>query len=80
MILIWAVFILGMLALTVVIWWKIFSKTGHPGALGLLMLVPIANLVMLLVLAFGEWPIHRELAHYRAAAGVGPGARPGEYR
>ena len=40
---------------------KIFSKAGYPWALGLLMLVPIANLVMLLVLAFGDWPIHREM-------------------
>ncbi len=53
------------LVLTIVIWWKIFSKAGYSGALGLLMLVPIANLIMLLVLAFGTWPIHRELAHLK---------------
>jgi apolipoprotein N-acyltransferase len=40
---------------------KIFSKAGYPWALGLLMLIPIANIVMLLVLAFGDWPIHKEM-------------------
>ncbi|MFO8014150.1 MAG: hypothetical protein R6X20_12700 [Phycisphaerae bacterium] len=52
---------LGSLILGIIIWWKIFSKAGYSGALGLLMLVPIANLIMLLVLAFGTWPIHEEL-------------------
>jgi hypothetical protein len=47
------------------IWWKIFSKAGHRGVLGLLMLVPFLNLIMLCVLAFGEWPIERELSHTR---------------
>ena len=47
--------------LTIVIWCKIFSKAGYSWALGLLMLVPIANLVMMLVLAFSDWPIHREM-------------------
>lgn len=42
-------------------WWKIFEKTGYHGALGILMLVPIANLVMMAILAFREWPIHKEL-------------------
>ena len=42
-------------------WGKIFSKTGYGWALGLLMLIPIANLIMLLVLAFGDWPVLKEL-------------------
>lgn len=40
---------------------RIFSKAGYPWALGLLMLVPIANIIMPFVLAFGDWPIHKEL-------------------
>jgi hypothetical protein len=40
---------------------KIFSKAGYCWALGLLMLVPIANIIMPFVLAFGDWPIQREL-------------------
>jgi hypothetical protein len=50
---------------TIVIWWRIFSKAGYSGALSLLMFVPIANLVMLLILAFGEWPIQAELKQLR---------------
>jgi hypothetical protein len=54
-------FFLGLAAVAAVVWWRILSKTGHSGWLGLLMLVPIANVILILVLAFGEWPIHREL-------------------
>lgn len=39
----------------------IFHKAGYSWALGLLMLVPIANLIMIFVLAFGDWPVRREL-------------------
>lgn len=40
---------------------RIFSKAGFSWALGLLMLVPIANIVLPFVLAFCEWPVHRDL-------------------
>jgi len=53
--------VLGVLIFTGFIAWRITARTGHPGALGLLYFVPIANLVFLLILAFGEWPIQREL-------------------
>jgi len=49
----------------ILVFCKIFSKTGYSWALGLLMLVPIANIVMLFVLAFAGWPIERELCSYR---------------
>jgi len=53
----------GLLAfvLTIVIWCKIFSKAGYSWAMGLLMLVPLVNLIMMLVLAFSDWPVQREL-------------------
>ncbi len=44
-----------------VVYWRIFSKAGYSGAMGLLMFIPIANIVVLCILAFGEWPIYREL-------------------
>jgi len=56
-----AFIVLFFLALTIIVWWRIMGKTGYPGVLGLLMLVPIANLVMFLVLAFSTWPIEKEL-------------------
>jgi len=45
----------------ILIYCKIFSKAGYHWALGLLMLVPIANIIMPFVLAFGDWPVHKEL-------------------
>lgn len=56
---------LVIVAIKVLIFCKIFSKAGYSWALGLLMLVPIANIVMLFILAFAEWPIQRELRSYR---------------
>lgn len=47
------------------IWWKIFAKAGYNGALGLLLFVPLVNVIMLCILAFQEWPIERELAHVK---------------
>ena len=51
--------ILGII-LVVVIWRNIFQKAGYPAWYGFLILVPILNFIMLLYLAFSEWPIHRE--------------------
>ncbi len=50
---------------------KIFSKAGYCWALGLLMFIPIANLVMFLVLAFSEWPILKELRALKQSHGSG---------
>jgi len=51
--------------LMIVIWWRIFDKTGYGGAMSLLMLLPLVNLIMLLVLAFGEWPVEAEVRRLR---------------
>lgn len=44
-----------------IVWpaWRICSRAGFPGALGLLIMVPLLNLVLLYVLAFAEWPVLR---------------------
>lgn len=49
------------IAITLVVYCKIAAKMGYSWALGLLMVVPIANIVLLLYLAFADWPIQREL-------------------
>ncbi len=41
--------------------WKIVSKAGYSGALSLLWLVPLVNLAAILVFAFSDWPVLREL-------------------
>jgi heme/copper-type cytochrome/quinol oxidase subunit 2 len=60
---------------SVIIYWRIFAKAGYSGAMGLLMFVPIANIIVLCVLAFGEWPIYRELYQLRQQVA----ARPPQY-
>jgi len=45
--------------LPVIAFWQICSKAGFPGALGLLMLVPIANIILPLYIAFAQWPALR---------------------
>lgn len=57
--------IVAVVALVITIWWKIWDKTGYGGALSLLMLIPIVNLIMLLVLAFGDWPVQQEVRRLR---------------
>ena len=43
--------------LPVIAFWKICEKAGFNGALGLLMLVPIANAILPLYVAFAKWPV-----------------------
>ncbi len=42
-------------------WFWIYKKVGYSPAMGCLMLIPIANIIMLYFLAFTRWPIEREL-------------------
>ena len=37
-------------------YWKIFAKAGYSGALSLLLLVPLANLILIVWFAFAQWP------------------------
>ena len=49
--------ILGTLAelvWTVYIWWKISMKRGYPGWWGILMLIPVVNLIMVGIIAWKE--------------------------
>lgn len=57
--------LLAVIIIKAVIYCKIFHKAGYCWALGLLMLVPIACIIMPFVLAFGHWPIQRELEQLR---------------
>ena len=46
--------------------WRVCSKAGFPGALGLFVLIPgLGFFIVLFVLAFIEWPIERELREAR---------------
>jgi hypothetical protein len=39
----------------------IFKKAGYPFIMGITMLVPLLNIVMLFFLAFARWPIEERL-------------------
>lgn len=45
--------------------YKICEKAGYPGIMGLTMIVPLLNIVMLYFLAFSEWPVEKELKALR---------------
>ena len=40
--------------------WRICQRTGYPGWLGLLILVPLINLGLLYFIAFSDWPADRK--------------------
>ena len=75
------VFLLGGLVFTVFMIWIYFlilKKAGMNPWLSLLMLVPLAGFIVLLILAFSEWPVERENRTLRAQLGLpSAGARPG---
>lgn len=55
----WAGHWLWMLVVAVIIVipaWRICQRTGYPGWLGVLMLVPVVNLLFFYFLAFADWP------------------------
>jgi hypothetical protein len=53
--------VLIIIAIKLLIICKIFSKAGYSWALGLLMLIPILNIIMAFFIAFADWPVQREL-------------------
>ncbi len=62
-------FAVAITILALVVYCKITAKAGYHWAWGLLMMVPIANLILLLYFAFAEWPIQRELRQLRQQYG-----------
>ncbi len=53
------VVVLIVLAFWLYLWVRLVGKTGNNQWLGLLMIIPIANLILLIWLAFSEWPLER---------------------
>ncbi|WP_404362761.1 hypothetical protein [Marinobacter sp.] len=39
--------------------WRICQRTGYPGWLGLLILIPLVNLGLLYFIAFSDWPVEK---------------------
>jgi uncharacterized membrane protein len=57
---VWLVFVIAYI--------KIITRAGYSGWWVLIIIVPIANIVMLLIFAYKEWPIQRELRELRGWA------------
>jgi uncharacterized membrane protein YhaH (DUF805 family) len=59
--LLFAFIVLVVLAVKLLICCRIFANAGYSWALGLLMLIPIVNIIMAFYLAFADWPVNKEL-------------------
>ena len=71
---------LASIIFAIIIYWRIVSKAGYNGAMSLLLFIPIVNLIMIIIFAFSEWPIQKELNQLRAMAARGSGANfPPQY-
>ena len=74
MIMVYAIVIVALIVFTIWIYWRIFAKAGFNGALSLLNLVPgVGQLICMVILAFGRWPLEDELDALRRG---GPPAGP----
>lgn len=75
---VYGIIVLACIAFFVWCYWKIAAKAGYNPALSLLMLVPVGNLILLAIFAFGRWPIEDRLEALGGKAGYVPpsGAPP----
>lgn len=82
-VIVYFIIILAAVAFGIFLLWRIFSKAGYNGAMSLLILIPgIGSLIVVLILAFGDWPVLRELNMLRQQRGMmppGPGYPQGPY-
>lgn len=53
-------------AVVIIPHWRIFQRAGYSGALGLLMILPLVNLIVLLWFAFADWPVLQARAEQEA--------------
>jgi len=67
---VWFIIVCALIILGIIIYWRIAQKAGYNGALSLLMFIPLVNLIILLIFAFGEWPIEAELKRLRGSAPI----------
>ncbi len=58
--------IVGIIA--VVAFWRIFAKAGFPGWYGVGVVIPMVNILLVLFLAFAEWPLERKLSGSRPSS------------
>ena len=71
--LVWLLVVCAVVVLTIVAYWRIATKAGYNGVFSLLMLVPLANIVLLIYFAFTEWPIEQDLQRLHMGGTPPPG-------
>ncbi len=54
----------------VIAWIKIFGRIGWAPWLGVLMVIPFVNFVVLLVFGFKEWPIEVQLRGFKSGTHI----------
>ena len=74
---VYVIVISALIAFTLWVYWRIFTKAGFNGALSLLNLVPgVGPLICMIILAFGRWPIEDQLAGLQSRGPAGPVSPP----
>lgn len=56
---------LALLVFVVICWAKVFGKAGYSKLLCLLIFIPFGELIMLCIMAFGNWPALNELSRLK---------------
>ena len=55
---IFLIVVFGFLAFIIFLFWRIFAKAGYPGPMAFLLLIPgVGGLIVLCILAFGQWKV-----------------------
>jgi hypothetical protein len=55
---IFLIFVVVCMAFVIFLFWRIFAKAGYPGPMAFLLLIPgVGGLVVLCILAFGQWKV-----------------------
>ena len=60
------------LVIALLLWGTIFKKAGYSRAMGLLMLIPLVNFIMLIWFAVARWPLEDEVERLRLTAPPSP--------
>jgi uncharacterized membrane protein YjdF len=60
------------LLIALLLWGTIYKKAGYSRAIGLLMLIPLVNVITLIWFAVARWPLEEEVARLRLNSGQPP--------
>ena len=64
------------LVIALLLWGTIYKKAGYSRAVGLLMLIPLVNFIVLIWFAVTKWPLEAEVERLRLGSGQPPTPPP----